>query len=108
MAPCSVGEGRTAILPGCWAANSDVFEEGTLIADRKHRGIDCDSLYFAPRLEEFIRIGPELLIRHKRSNAHASEFSDESGPRPEVHSAEAQASSELGGTNPSLTAFRFK
>ena len=97
MAPCSVGEKLAAIFPGCWAANSDVFEEDTLIAGRKHRGIDRDSLYFVPRLGELIRIGSEVRV-----------LKDESGPRPEVHSAEAQASSELGGTNPSLTAFRFK
>jgi hypothetical protein len=50
-------------------------------------------LYFARQLGQLNGIGSELFMSEikKKTNARASDCSDENGPRPEVHSAEAQA-----------------
>jgi hypothetical protein len=49
-------------------------------------------LYVARQLGQLNRIGSELFMPEiNKTPARASDHSDESGPRPEVHSAEAQA-----------------
>jgi hypothetical protein len=101
----------------------DIFEEDAFIAGRKQsvalqasnlavvpttRRIDCDNLVpcSATRTTEQDRLGVIHEIKARQMRLRERSLGRKRAS-PEVHSAEAQASSELGGTIPSLTAFRF-